>query len=452
MLHDYRPRGMTRLRILFVTPYVPSPLRVRPYHLIRQLSQRGHRVTVAGLCTPEEEQAVAALRAECERVETLPLSWSRALWNCIRQRPAGMPLQALYTHSAAMQRLLQDELRAAAVDNGRQAPYDLVHIEHLRAARLGLVAHNLPCVYDAVDCISRLLEHAATRAASRMVRCAARFDLNRTRRFEAWLLGQFDCTLTASEADKQALVELAAPPGQRMRGIPAMHSGAAGVPAIAVLPNGVDLAYFQPSDAPREPATLVFVGRMSYHANVTAILWFVHDVLPLIWAQRPDTQLLIVGSHPVRAVRQLGRRYGPRVAVTGYVPDTRPFLARATVSVSPLLYAVGMQNKILEAMAMGTPVVATPPGCAALHVQPGTDLLVAEGAAHFAAQVVRLLDDAALRRGLAEEGRRYVQDDHDWHAVGTQLEDIYCEAAARFRARTTVARPPLASRSGDGTC
>ncbi|MFN8625162.1 MAG: glycosyltransferase [Candidatus Binatia bacterium] len=440
---------MTSLRILFVTPYIPSPLRVRPYHLIRELTRRNHRVTVAALCTPEEEDAAVALRTECERVETLPLHRPRALWHCIRQRPWGIPLQALYTQSSAMERLIQAELygvRGGAVEPCR---YDLVHVEHLRAARFGLLACGLPRVYDAVDCISRLLEHTAALAASRLVRSVARIDLQRTRRLEARLIGEFDRTLVASDADGRALGELATQ-WRHGRDLRASPSHARGGPPITVLANGVDLQCFRPADTAREPATLVFVGRMSYHANITAILRFTREVMPLIWAQRPDTRLLLVGAAPARAVRRLARVHGSRVVVTGYVPDTRPFLARATVSVSPLVYAVGTQNKILQAMAMGTPVVATPPGCDALQVQPGRDLLVADDAAQFAHHVVRLFDDAALRRWLAENGRRYVDTHHDWHVAGTQLEAIYGETIARRCVRTDPAWRPMARRAGGG--
>jgi glycosyltransferase involved in cell wall biosynthesis len=126
--------------------------------------------------------------------------------------------------------------------------------------------------------------------------------------------------------------------------------------------------------------------------------------------------------------------------VTGYVADVRPYLARATVSVSPLRYAVGVQNKVLEAMAMATPVVATPAACTALTARPGEQLLVAEGAEAVAAAVTRLLGDARLARRLGEAGRRYVEAEHDWRAVARSLEAIYRDAiAARAAAQPGAA-------------
>lgn len=431
---------MTRLRILFVTPYVPSPVRVRPYNFVRQLSRRGHRVTVAALCTSdEEEEAARALAGECERVQPVRVRLGRALWRCMREWPTGAPFQALYAHAPGLEQVLKQELQRSQAGTGGDSPYDLLHVEHLRAALFGLNVRGLPRVYDSVDCISRLLESASKMAASPAVRWAARVDLNRTRRFEGQLVGNFDCSLVTSEPDKQALVNLA------VRAACAngrLTPQAEAVPAqrITVLPSGVDLQYFQPSDVPRQPAELLYIGRMSYHANVTAALEFAHTVMPLVWAQRADARLVIVGSHPAPSIRRLASRYGPRIVVTGHVPDTRPFLARATVSVSPLPYAVGIQNKVLEAMAMATPVVASPAACAALQVEDGRHLLIADKAPDCADHILRLFDDVGLRLRLAEYGRQYVERHHDWSAIGSRLEDTYGDAVTRFRAQPSSMR------------
>jgi glycosyltransferase involved in cell wall biosynthesis len=121
------------------------------------------------------------------------------------------------------------------------------------------------------------------------------------------------------------------------------------------------------------------------------------------------------------------------VCVTGFVPDLRPYLARATVSVSPMQYSVGIQNKVLEAMATGTPVVASSQACSALKVRDGTHLLVADDPATFAEQVLRLLDDFALRREIAINGRNYVEERHDWQAIAGNLENIYAEVVDKWQ-------------------
>jgi glycosyltransferase involved in cell wall biosynthesis len=198
---------------------------------------------------------------------------------------------------------------------------------------------------------------------------------------------------------------------------------------VAVVPNGVDLDYFRPLAGEREPATLVFSGKMSYHANVSAVLHFVRHVLPLIRAVRPDVRLRVVGSQPPRSIQTLAR--DPAIAVTGYVPDIREIVGRATVVLCPVTVKVGIQNKVLEAMAMGLPVVSTRAGLEGLVAAPGHDLLVADGAAEFAAHVCRLLADADLRASLGRAGRHYVETHHRWDVAARQLENLYHEATAK---------------------
>lgn len=197
------------------------------------------------------------------------------------------------------------------------------------------------------------------------------------------------------------------------------------VDRVIVVPNGVDCAYFQPTGAPRDPATVIFVGRMGYHANVAAARELLTAIMPRVWSRHPAARLLIVGANPPSSLRALAAAAGRRVEVTGYVPDVRPYLARATVSVSPLPYAVGIQNKVLEAMAMTTPVVATPAACAALSATPHEQLLVAAEAREMADGVIRLIDDPVLARRLGTAGGQYVQRTHDWRRIGTLLEQLY---------------------------
>jgi sugar transferase (PEP-CTERM/EpsH1 system associated) len=422
---------MQTLRILFVTPYVPSLVRVRPYNLIRRLVAKGHDVTVITACTSEAEHADAgALQRLCTRVETVRVPLYRSLWNCARGLRTQLPLQALYACSPALQQRVAAELDGGTPPRRRQRLYDLLHVEHLRAALCGLNVTGMPRVYDSVDCISRLFEKTLQMSPTAASRLMAFVDLERTRRFEGRLLDRFERILTASEADKESLQAL------RHR-----YDGTApsDTELIAVVRNGVDIEYFTPPDRARDPATLVFVGRMSYHANVAAVLYFVRHVLPVVWRQRPDVKLVIVGQDPAREVRALARRYGSRVAVTGSVPDVRPYLARATVSISPLRYAVGIPNKILEAMAMATPVVTTPAGTTSLPVRDQEHLLIAADAGDFARHVLRLLDDPALQHRLGEHGRNYVASHHDWRALASGLEDIYMETVTRFRSRARTA-------------
>jgi sugar transferase (PEP-CTERM/EpsH1 system associated) len=400
------------MNILYITPYVPSRIRSRPYNLIRALIRLGHRITLltAAGSSAEEQQQADELRDWGARVQVFPVPLWHSLGNCLRALPTREPLQAVYAYHPALEQRLARLLREEA--------FDVVHIEHLRAARLVRAVKDVPKVYDSVDCISLLFDQAARANFQLRSRLMTTLDLARTRRYEAALLTQYDRVAITSQRDKAAMEELARrylPPDERTA-------------PITVVTNGVDLEYFRPqSDADqRNNRTVIFTGKMSYHANVAAVLYFAREVLPRIWAANPEVRLQIVGKDPVEAVRQLAT--DRRIQVTGYVDDLRPYLAQATAAVCPVPYAVGVQFKALEAMAMGTPVVTTPQTGTALQAREGEHLFVGQSADEFATHVLRLLDDRELAARIGAAGRRYVEAHHNWNGLAVRLEEVYQRA------------------------
>jgi len=194
---------------------------------------------------------------------------------------------------------------------------------------------------------------------------------------------------------------------------------------IQVLPNGVDLDYFQPRVGARDARTIILTGKMSYHANVTAALYLVNEIMPRVWQSEPAARVQIVGQNPTSAVRALAQAHPQRVEVTGGVVDIRPRLAQATLAVAPILYGAGIQNKVLEAMALATPVVATSKAVAALAVQRETQVLVGDHPDELAQHMIRLLTAPSLCERLGSQGRRYVEQQHDWHKITQELECVY---------------------------
>ena len=367
---------------------------------------------MAAATTARELADAAALAPYCERLEAVHVPLARSLWSCFAGLAGTAPLQARFCRAPRMTAQIQRALAESPT-------YDILHVEHLRAALYGLDVSGLPKVYDAVDCMSRLQAHTVVDGPTLATRLIARAELGRTRRFERALVTRFDRTLVTAASERAALLALA-------------DAGAAA--RVRVLPNGVDLDYFKPAETARDPATLVFVGRMAYHANLAAARLLITELLPRLWTRRPQTRLLVVGDDPPDGLRALAARHGSRVEVTGYVADVRPYLARATLAVVPLPYAVGIQNKVLEAMAMATPVVATPAACGGLLAAAGEHLLVAAEVDGLAAAVERLLEDRELANRLGCAGRRYVEAHHDWQEVGGDLEDIYRDAVAEYGA------------------
>jgi sugar transferase (PEP-CTERM/EpsH1 system associated) len=198
-----------------------------------------------------------------------------------------------------------------------------------------------------------------------------------------------------------------------------------------VVPHGVDLDYFRPSDVAPEAGTIVFTGSIDYRPNSDAVIYFVHEILPRILRTRQDVTFAIVGREPPAEVRRLA---GPHVIVTGPVPDVRPYLRQAAIVVVPLRMGSGTRIKLLEAMAMEKAIVTTSIGCEGLEVSNGEHLLVADGPDAFAAASTRLLDNVSLRAELGRHGRALVEARYSWDGAAATLEGLLSELVRQRRA------------------
>ena len=398
------------MHIAYIVPYVPNQIRTRSYNLITHLSKLGHQVDVFTVgYTLADRQDAESLKSKCASVAYYHQPLWRSLANSLTASFSRRPLQTVYS----WQPELANELtkRFAAKHGSR---YDVIHVEHLRGSQYGVLLKsrfpNQCIIWDSVDCISHLFEQASAQSKDLFGRLITRFELERTRQMEKQLLGCFDHVLVTSSLDKVALLGL-------------VQNGAKSAP-ISVLSNGVDQEFFRPNpNVERHVEMLVFSGKMSYHANISMVKYLMTEIMPRVWKIRPAARLCIVGKDPPSDIKELEKN--PLVTVTGTVDDLRPFLWRATVSVVPLLYGAGIQNKILEAMATKTPVVTTSKACSALQVQAGKEVLVANDAGEFAEAIVQLIEDRNLQREIGEAGFSYVKARHSWNSMASQLVDVY---------------------------
>ncbi|MHB8596659.1 MAG: glycosyltransferase [Ktedonobacteraceae bacterium] len=389
------------MRILFVTPYVPSRIRVRPYYLITSLSKLHDVSLVSLLCDEYERELAREISDYCTSIDLVPLSKARAYVNCLRAVPTLMPLRVAYYRSPAFITTIRQVIRKQQID--------VVHGELIKvvpALQAVLAQEHIPCLYDSVDCISSYLEQQYSTVRNPLKKVFVFSELQKMKRYESLVLTDFDKVTITSAHDSKYLMAR----NKKLQ-------------SIQVVPNGVDTAYFAPLTTPHESDSLVFCAKLDYYPNSQAIQYFCREVLPLIWKQRPQVRLTIVGSNPPQVIRDLSA--DERITVTGSVPDVRPYLGKATVALAPLQVAAGMQNKVLEALAMGVPMVATPRACKSLQVKNGAHLLIADEPQAYAEAIKLVLDDPQLARKLSFAGRAYVEEHHSWTANAHTLSELY---------------------------
>jgi sugar transferase (PEP-CTERM/EpsH1 system associated) len=367
---------------------------------LRTLS-RDHEITLLSLAeapvSAEDYKEVAGL---CERVLVVSLPKWRAILNMGLGLLSRQPLQVRYYASNAFKRQLRATLEVEH--------FDVVHATLIRMLPYVWDLQGPPVVVDLIDSLSLNLS-ARFREARGLKRLAYGLEYKRVRAYERAVVRHFPELVVSSPADRQVLTS----------------QGGMKSDNIKVIPNGVDVDRFPfQGQEGREPETLVFTGNMGYPPNEEAVLWFAGEVWPLLRARRPNMRLWVVGTNPGEAVRALSRIM-TGIEVLGQVPDVTMYLHRATLAVCPMRTGSGIQNKVLEAMSAGAPVVATALANRGVHGVPGRDLLVARAPQEFASAVLTLLDDPDKRVSLAASGRAFVETHYRWEQHAERLAESY---------------------------
>jgi sugar transferase (PEP-CTERM/EpsH1 system associated) len=390
--------------LLFLSHRVPYPPnkgeKIRAWHILTHLA-KSHRVHLGCLADdPSDYKEAPELLHICATIGCYPVHPLIQKGLALSKMRSGHPLSVDFFQSRKLQNWVAETFS--------HHPIDRVFV--FSSAMAAYVAEMPDCIriLDMVDVDSEKWNAYVSHhrwPLSALYRREARALLA----FERRVTRDFDMTLFVSEAEAQRFAVLA--PECREH--------------IGWLENGVDLETFSPSDAlpcpyPEGNANIVFTGTMDYWPNVDAVTRFVEDVFPLVRRQRPDVQFHIVGANPTRTVLRLGQT--PGVRVTGRVPDIRPFLAHANAAVAPLRIARGIQNKVLEAMAMARPVVATSEAFEGINASPGQDLLVANGSEEMARFILEVLE--GQHPGLGAAGRKAVERHHCWRQTLRPLDEL----------------------------
>ncbi len=404
------------MRVVAITHRTPFPPdkgdKIRTHHLLTRLAARCEVHLVAFAEPPDDRAHAARLRRAFASVTLVPLDLTvqkvKALTTLLTRRPLTLSVFDSPRLAAAVDGLVAD-LRPEALfaESTSMAPYALAH-------------PSVPLVMDFVD-----VDSAKWAAYAE----SAPFPRAQVFRREA-------ATLRAYEAEvaRKARINVITAPREKAL-LDAIAPGA----DVRVLANGVDTDYFSPRPAAPEAPSVVFFGAMDYAANVEAAAWLVARVLPRLRARWPGLTVTLAGSKPTPEVLALGKTDG--VTVTGYVADIRPWVQGAAVCAIPLRVARGVQNKVLEAMALGVPVVASPAAAEGIAATPGESLSVApvvdDGRA-FADAVAALLDHPLRAAEMARAARAVVTERYGWQPQADALYALLREAAGV----TDAARSP----------
>jgi len=394
------------MRVLFVCHRVPFPPKrggkIRPFNVIRHLHDQGHEVTVASLARSETEFEEAEGLAQHCSARLVEIVEDRVAWpRMVAWLPTTRPSSFGYFHSARLQQRILEY--AARAPDGTGGPPDMVFVH---CSSVAPYVRSVPARLKIMDFGDMDSQKWREYSQHKPFPLSAGYWLEAVKleRTERMLAEQFDLATCTTRAEMESLRML----------------GATG-PADW-FPNGVDAQFFQPSDAPYEPDLVSFVGRMDYFPNQQAVLGFCAEVLPELQRRRPGTRFEIVGADPSPEILEL--RKLPGVTVTGSVPDVRPFVTRAVLTIAPLEIARGTQNKILESLAMGVPVVCSMQASGGVDAIPGEHLLTYDSDRGLVEAIEGVLSSAALRGRLAAAGRARVLSHHSWQSSMRRLDGI----------------------------
>lgn len=393
------------MRTLLLTQVVPSPgeagPRIKTYYALRMLAERHEVELITFVRDDAETEAAQRLAPYCTRITTVPLERTKLL----------EPYYALRgwatLHPFLVQRDQRRAMRAAIRERMAAAPVDVLHADQLpMAGYLGL-AGGARTVFDAHNAVYELVRDVAGRQPTPVHRVAAGVEWRMLRRFEGGWAKRSDLTLTVSERDAAAL------------------DAAAGAPIGAqVIPIGIEARERTPVVVASDSQRILSVATMHYPPNAEALRWFRDAVWPLLRERAPAAMVDVAGPRPPADLQSWGES-DDRVRVHGFVEDLDALYGTAAVFVVPLHAGSGVRVKVLEALAVGMPVVSTTVGIDGLDLQHGEHLLVADTPTDFARAVGRLLADPELRARLATAGRRRVIERYDWRVCCRPLLDAY---------------------------
>lgn len=403
------------MRLLFLSRWFPYPptngAKIRVFNLLKQLSQH-HDVALLTFAEGEEptnREALSVLRGICVNLRAVPYRrYNPRSRKALTGFLAGQPRFLADTFSDDMMSTLLAECAAR--------PYDLLIASQLDMAPYALRVPGVPALLEELDLSS--IDTIRLSSSPWPMRTRAVLTRIKLSAYLSRILPRFLACTVVSELDRSRLRALVPEFGR-----------------IAVVPNAVDVPMYAGDFGEPVANRLVYAGSLAYAANFDAVEYFARDIFPMIRRTIPELLLRVTGTHSGLALPSCMRQ--PGIELTGFVDDVRPIVAQSWLSVVPLRQGGGTRLKILESMALGTPVVSTRKGAEGLDVTDGDELLMAEQPAEFAARALDLLRSPKQRAGLAARGRQLVERRYDWQIVGQDFRALVEDLGAEARSAGT---------------
>lgn len=383
------------MRLFFLLPRVPYPTekgdKLRAFHQIKQLSKH-HEIILCALNDGTlHDDAIPVLKKYVKAIHIIPLSKVTVFFNILKALFSGKPLQVGYFYNAASARAIRKVIEESKPDH--------IFCQLIRVAEY---VKNVPIkkTLDYQDVFSKGVERRLSTAPF-YLKPFLRIEYNRLQNYEREAFETFDNKIIISKPDRDLI-----PHPDREK--------------IVVVANGVDTEFFQPIDRKKD-YDLVFTGNMGYPPNINAAEYLVNEILPFVFRKRPDLKVLIAGASPHLKVQALR---SAQITVSGWVADMRESYAVSRIFIAPMQIGTGLQNKILEAMAMKIPCITSPLAFQALNARDGEEILVADTPQSYANHILTLLDNPEKADQIAKKGLTFVHENYSWEKETNKIQEL----------------------------
>jgi polysaccharide biosynthesis protein PslH len=403
-------------KILWLSHFVPYPPKggcfQRSYNLIKEISSKNDLYLISlkhkDSTHPDFDINIAKSELEklCKEVIIIDISSSTS-----RAALYASAFKSLFTITPLSVNLFKSEKMHEAIRRMvHSTKFQVVHFDTISMAEYIKDIGDVPMVVNHHGVESYMINRRVENEPNFLNKLYLMIEGYKLEKYEKRYCERFDMNLAVSELDKELFKKIT------------------GVENMEVVENGVDIDYFSPSDSIKKDKSIIFAGRLDQYSNRESILYFCEKVWPLIKIKHPDVRFTIIGNNPPAKLAEIAGN-DKNIELLGYVDDVRPYFANAMISVCPIKDGGGTRIKILDALAMGMPIVSTSIGCEGIDITSGADVLIADTPEKFADKVDWIITDAGKRQSMSYYARKTAEDKYSWKAIGEKLDRLYSRYA-----------------------